>query len=493
MKKLRFPEGFLWGGATADFQYEGGFNEDGRGMITHDIVTSGNVNTPRRMTYILPDGTTGWVNSRENMPDGAKAYCDPNEYYPSHQAVDGYHRIHEDIELMAEMGLNVYRFSICWGRIFPTGDEEEPNEAGLKYYEDVIDDLLAHGMEPLVTINHDELPVYLADTYHGWLSRHTIDCFFKYGKTLVDRYKGKVKYWLTFNEINVYAGYSHLGVTDTSQAVIYQCDHHMFLASALVTKYIHETDPQAMVGTMYASSPCYPLTCKPEDVFMKLQTSRRLYYYSDVMIRGYYPSYAKTLWDQANFELKKEEGDDQILKEGTLDFYSFSCYRSTTVQKGSKINSAGMSFDQNPYLKSTPWGWPIDPMSIRYVLNEVYDRYQVPLFIVENGLGDIDELDENGYCNDDYRINYLKDHFRQIRKAICLDGIPVLGYTMWGIIDLVSLSTGEMKKRYGFISVDMDDVGNGTKNRGRKESFYWMKKFMEDQTIIGEDEDDLII
>ncbi len=446
------------------------------------------------MTYIMPDGTKGTCQVRESMPAGAKGYIDPDIYYPSHQAVDGYHHIHEDIELMAQMGLTVYRFSICWGRIYPTGEEDTPNEAGLSFYESMIDDLLAHHMEPLITICHDEIPAYLADTYDGWLDRHVIDCYVKYGKTLLDRFSSKVKYWLTFNEINAVSGYSMLGCNDAGQMATYQCAHHMFLASALVTKYAHSLRDDIMIGTMYASSPCYPATCKPEDVFKQLQVRRRLFYFSDVMIRGYYPSYAKTLWDYFGGEVKMEEGDAKILKEGTLDFYSFSCYRSSTVQVNTKLSPTNMSLDTNPYLPATPWGWTIDPMSIRYILNEVYDRYQKPIFIVENGLGEIDKLEEDGTIHDKYRIDYLKNHFKEIRKAICLDGIPVLGYTMWGIIDLVSLSTGEMKKRYGFIYVDMDDKGNGTKNRLKKDSFYWMKEFMESNgEILEQDDDPLII
>lgn len=493
---MRFPETFLWGGATADFQYEGGFNEDGRGLLTCDFVSDGNLNTTRVVTYKLPDGTLGKVSWKEDLPEGAVPCFDENTYYPSHYAVDGYHRIHEDIELMAGMGLTVYRFSLCWTRIFPTGFEETPNEAGLKYYEEVIDDLLAHEMEPLVTICHDEIPVAMYEKFDGWSSREAIDCYVKMAKAVVDRYKGKVKYWLTFNEINAVCGFSNLGTHKADQMTTFRAAHNMFLASAITTKYIHEVDPKAMVGTMYASSPAYPATCKPEDVFKQMQVRRRLFYFSDVMIRGYYPSYAPTLWEYFGGEgckIDVTEEDAKILLEGHLDFYSFSFYRTTTVNTQSKLNWNNMSPDLNPYLPSTAWGWPIDPMGIRYVLNEVYDRYQCPLFIVENGMGEVDQLDEKGYVNDDYRIKYLIDHFRQIRKAICLDHIPVLGYTMWGIIDLVSLSTGEMKKRYGFISVDMDDKGNGTKNRGTKESYNWMKAFMEDQTIIGEDDEELIV
>ncbi len=490
MKELHFPNHFLWGGATSDFQYEGGYQEGGRGLLTHDFIRGGSTTQPRLLTYIMPDGTTGACDVHATLPKGAKGYIDPNIYYPSHKAVHGYEYYKEDIALMAEMGLNVYRFSVCWSRIYPTGDEELPNEEGLAFYASMIDTCLSYHIEPLITICHDELPVYLADTYDGWLNRHVIDCYVTYARTLLDRFSSKVKYWITFNEINSLCGYARCGCHDASQMATYQCAHHMFIASAIVTKYAHSLRKDIMMGAMYASSPCYPATCKPEDVFRQLQVRRRLFYFSDVMIRGCYPGYAKTLWEYFGGEVKMEEGDDKILREGTLDFYSFSCYRSTTVSRDSKLRVGNMAFESNPYLKSTAWGWPIDPMSIRYLLNEVYDRYQKPIFIVENGLGEIDKLEEDGTIHDQYRIDYLKDHFREIRKAICLDGVEVLGYTMWGVIDLVSLGTGEMKKRYGFIYVDMDDEGNGSLKRIRKDSFYWMQEFMKSKGEILEQENE---
>ncbi len=476
---MKFPEDLLWGSASSDFQYEGGFQEGGRGLITHDFVTDGSHTTPRMMTYQLPDGTTGSAPMRSSLPEGAVGYIDPHAYYPSHQATDFYHHYKEDIALLAEMGLTVNRFSICWSRIFPTGEEETPNEEGLKFYEDVVDECLKYGIEPLITICHDELPAYLADHYNGWENRHTIDCYLKLCKALFERLKGKVKYWLTFNEINVLQGYSHLGVNSTDFQTMYQCDHHMFIASSLAIKMAKEYMSDCMVGAMFAMSPSYPLTCKPEDVFAQLKARRRVLFYSDVMVRGYYPRYMDSYFKDQHISIKKQIGDDEILKQYTLDFVSFSCYRSTTVNANSEIGVTGLSMDENPYLDSTPWGWPIDPASIRFLLNEIYDRYQKPLFIVENGLGDIDEPDENMFVNDTYRIEYLKNHFNEIKKAVEIDGVPVIGYTMWGGIDLVSLSTGEMKKRYGWVYVDMDDKGHGTLKRVRKASFYWMKEFME--------------
>lgn len=476
---MKFPKEFLWGGASADFQYEGGFNEDGRGIITHDYVTDGSVKQARQMTYILPNGETGSVPVKTDLPDGAVGYFDPNQYYPSHQAVDFYHRYKEDIALYAELGFNVLRFSITWTRIYPTGVEAEPNQKGIEFYRNVIDELLKVNIQPLITICHDEIPAYLANEFDGWSSRKTIDAYLKLCKTLFEEFGDKVKYWLTFNELNVLKGYSMLGTKKTDVQTTYQAHHHLFVASSKAIEMGHKMMPEAQFGAMFAMSPVYPLTCKPEDVFAQMTARRRTLFFSDVMARGKYPNYQKEFFKQHNVTIKMEPGDREVLKANTLDFVSFSCYRSTTVSTESKYDVLVM--DPNPYLPKTPWGWSVDPLSIRYVCNEVYDRYQKPVFVVENGMGEIDQIDEKHYVEDDYRIQYLQDHFEQLEKAINEDGVPVLGYTMWGAIDLVSLSTGEMKKRYGFVLVDMDDKGNGTKDRFKKKSFAWMKNFLAQQ------------
>ena len=476
---MRFPEDLLWGSASADFQYEGGFGEDGRGVITQDFVTDGDVHTPRMMTYRLPDGTTGETPARTTMPEGAVGDFQEGRYYPSHRAVDFYHHYKEDIKYLADMGLTCMRFSICWTRIFPTGMEDRPNEKGLDFYEAVVDECLKYRIEPLITICHDELPAYLAEHYQGWMSRVTIDCYLRLCRALFERLGGKVKYWLTFNEINILNGYSHLGTSECTMQATYQCGHHMFLASALAVKLGHRMMPGALFGAMYAASPVYARTCRPEDVFAQMTVRRRTLFYIDVMARGEYPVWQADFFRSHGVELTAEPGDDEILKQGTIDYVSFSMYRSTTCTPDSELKMNVLSFDTNPWLEATPWGWTIDPLGLRYVLNELWDRYQLPLFIVENGLGMVDEPDENFRVEDDYRINYLKDHFRAIKAAVETDGIPVLGYTMWGGIDLVSLSTGEMKKRYGWVYVDMDDKGRGSLKRYPKKSFYWMKEFME--------------
>lgn len=480
---MKVPETFLWGGATADFQFEGGYDEGGRGLSTRDFETDGSVADPRCNTLKLADGSFGKAKSSffnpDSLPDGAEPCLYEGCYYPSHKAVDFYHHYKEDIALMAGMGYNVFRFSICWSRIFPTGEETVPNEEGLKFYQDVIDEMAKYGMEPLITIHHDELPLALALKYDGWSSRHTIDCYLNYCKVLFERFGKQCRYWLTFNEINAVRGFAACGTHKCDNQTHYNAAHNMFLASARAVKLGHEMMPGSMFGAMYALSEIYPATCKPEDMFRHMQCRRESLYFVDVMARGYYPSYAKDIWARRGVTLHTEPGDEQILREGALDYVSFSYYRSCTVSTESKFNVIGG--DPNPYLQSTPWGWPIDPIGLRYVMNEIYDRYQKPLFIVENGLGAVDEVEADGSIQDDYRIVYLRDHLREMMKAMNEDGVECLGYTMWGCIDLVSLSTGEMKKRYGHIYVDMDDKGNGTLERRKKKSYDWMKQVIATQ------------
>lgn len=475
-KKL--PEDFLWGGATADFQFEGGYGKGGRGILSHDYETDGNQENPRHHTMVLPDGTKIKPKSSfflaEEVPVDANPVFEDGAYYPSHQAVDFYHRYKEDIALMAGMGFNVFRFSICWSRIYPTGEESEPNEEGLKFYDDVINEMAKYGMEPLITICHDELPMDLALKYNGWASKKVIDAYVKLSTTLFERYGDRCRYWLTFNEINAVRGFGPTGVRKSSGQDRYQAAHNMFVASAKVVEIGHKMMPYSQFGAMYAMSELYAATCKPEDVFHQMQQRRENWYFIDIMGRGYYPSYTEELWQRHGFEdLDITEEEKEILFRGQLDFISFSYYRSNTTQAGDDWFNVGGS--PNPYLETTPWGWPVDPLGLRYCMNSIYDRIQKPLFFVENGMGAIDEPDENDYVEDDYRIAYLNDHLSAMADAINIDKVPCLGYTMWGPIDLVSLSTGEMKKRYGFIYVDMDDKGNGSLDRTPKKSYYWMK------------------
>lgn len=481
VQNTKLPQGFLWGGATADFQYEGGFNEGGRGILSRDYETAGSKAQPRHHT--LQDAKGNLIEPKssffdaDSVPAAAQPVFLEHQYYPSHQAVDFYHHYQEDIKLMAGMGFNVFRFSICWSRIFPTGEEEQPNQAGLQFYDDVINELAKYQMEPLITICHDELPMNLAQKYNGWASTKVIDYYVKYARTLFEAFGDRCRYWLTFNEINAVRGFGPTGVRQASGQQRYQAAHNMFVASAKAVQLGHQLMPQSQFGAMYAMSGLYPATCKPEDVFWQLQERRENWYFIDVMSRGYYPNYAPEIWRHHGFQqLNITAADREILQAGQLDYIAFSYYRSNTTQAHDEwFNVGGHA---NPYLPTTPWGWPVDPLGLRYCMNEIYDRLQKPLFIVENGLGAVDQADEHDYVVDDYRIDYLKQHLTAMAAAINIDHVPCLGYTMWGPIDLVSLSTGEMKKRYGLIYVDMDDQGQGTLNRTPKKSYYWMKKII---------------
>lgn len=468
-----FPKDFLWGGATACFQYEGGYQEKGRGLSSHDFETKGSKDKERQITIELKDGSRSQVNYRDSFPIGAKAKIYENVYYPSHIASDFYHHWKEDIDLFAEMGFKVYRFSISWTRIYPLGIEKNPNEEGLKFYEKIIDRLLEYGIEPLVTICHDEVPYYLCEHYDGWSSRKTIDYYVKYAVTLMKRFRHKVKYWITFNEINNVGGYAQMGTHSQDNQTRYQAVHHMFLASSLAIQKGKKIDPNNTFGAMFALSEIYPATCQPEDVLETYLKRRESLMFVDVMSRGYYPNYTKAIFLEKKVQLHIEESDLMLLKDYVIDFISFSYYRSSIVAAHTSVNHMGGM--PNPYLKATKWGVSIDPLGLRYCLNELYDRYQKPLFVIENGLG-AEDIVENGQIHDQYRIDYLAQHIEQLKQAIVIDKIPCFGYTVWGCIDLVSLASGEMKKRYGFVYVDRDDDGNGTLKRIRKDSFYWYQK-----------------
>ena len=456
---MTFPANFLWGGAVAANQCEGAYDEDGKGWSTQDLA---------------PKGIVGAITA-EPTTDNLKL-----------KGIDFYHRYREDIAMLAEMGFSVFRFSIAWSRIFPNGDEETPNEAGLAFYDQLIDECRRHGMEPLVTLSHYETPYHLAKTYDGWCSRKMIDFFKRYVNTVMKRYKGKVHYWLTFNEINsiLHNPYLSGGILtpkeQLSKSDLYQAIHHELVASALVTKMAHEIDPDNKVGCMVIGIPSYPLTPNPDDVIANMEQDRHNLYFTDVQARGAYPKYLNRYFKENGIQIQMEEGDEEILKN-SVDFISFSYYMSTCgcADPDAHPQAAGNIIPgvANPYLRSSQWGWQIDPKGLRYLLNQFYDRYQKPLFIVENGLGARDELIEKDgvlTAEDDYRIEYMREHLLQVEEAI-EDGVEVLGYTSWGCIDLVSASTAQMSKRYGFIYVDRNDDGSGSMTRYRKKSFYWYR------------------
>ena len=456
---MTFPVDFLWGGAVAANQCEGAYDEDGKGWSTQDLA---------------PKGIVGPITDH------------PTEDNLKLQGIDFYHRYKEDIALFAEMGFRVFRFSIAWSRIFPNGDEEVPNEAGLAFYDDLIDECRRHGMEPLVTLSHYETPYHLAKAYDGWCSRKLITFFQRYCKCVMERYKGKVHYWLTFNEINsiLHNPYLSGGILTPkeklSKSALYQAIHHELVASALVTKMAHEIDPDNKVGCMVIGIPSYPLTPNPDDVIANMEQDRHNLYFTDVQARGAYPKYLNRYFKESGIQIKMEEGDEEILKN-SVDFISFSYYMSTCgcADPNAHPQTAGNIIPgvANPYLRSSQWGWQIDPKGLRYLLNQFYDHYQKPLFIVENGLGARDELIEKDgvlTVEDDYRIEYMREHLLQVEEAI-EDGVEVMGYTSWGCIDLVSASTAQMSKRYGFIYVDRNDDGSGSMARYRKKSFYWYR------------------
>lgn len=466
--KLGFPEGFLWGGALAANQCEGGYKEGGKGLTTVDLCPAGE----NRVSVMKGNITELKIKD--------------DEYYPSHEAIDFYHRYKEDIALFGEMGFKCLRISIAWSRIFPNGDEETPNEEGLKFYDSMFEEMIKNNIEPVVTICHFDTPIGIIEKFGGWKNRKFVDFYLNYCKVIFERYKDKVKYWMTFNEINMILHLPFMGAgvrfseDDDKLQVMYQSAHHELIASALATKLAHEIIPGSMVGCMLAAGEFYPYTCNPKDVMEAKRKDRENLMFIDVQSRGEYPGYAKRFFRENNIEIAMEEEDERILKENTVDFIGFSYYASRCASVDPEVLSgktSGNAFKsvRNPYVKVSEWGWQIDPEGLRITCNSLYDRYQKPLFIVENGLGANDVIEADGSINDDYRIDYLREHIKAMKEAV-LDGVNLIGYTPWGCIDLVSASTGEMRKRYGFIYVDKDNEGNGTLERRKKKSFDWYKK-----------------
>lgn len=455
-----FPENFLWGGAVAANQCEGAYDEDGKGLSIQDV---------------MPHGIKG-ARTAAPTEDNMKLV-----------AVDFYHRYQEDIRLFAEMGFKVFRLSIAWSRIFPKGDEKEPNEKGLEFYDRVFDECHRYGIEPLVTISHYETPLYLAEHYNGWSNRALIGFYENYVRTVFTRYKDKVRYWLTFNEINsildapFMSGGINTSKEELSESDLYQAIHHELVASALATKIGHEINPDFQIGCMILSMPVYPLSPNPSDVIRTMEENHKNTMFTDIHVRGEYPGYMKRYLRERGIRVEFVPEDAEILKN-TVDFISFSYYVSVCATADAKKNIRGegnlLGGVPNPYLKASEWGWQIDPQGLRYICNELWDKYRKPLFVVENGLGAVDvpvtDEDGNKTVEDDYRIEYMRDHLLQLEEAI-EDGVAVMGYTSWGCIDLVSASTAELKKRYGLIYVDRNDDGSGTLERYRKKSFYWYK------------------
>ncbi|MCI1966492.1 MAG: glycoside hydrolase family 1 protein [Oscillospiraceae bacterium] len=466
MSVYQFPKNFLWGGATAANQIEGAWNVDGKGPSVMDYMAGGNRTTPRHVTPELEPGT----------------------FYPNHEAIDFFHYYKEDIALFAEMGFKVFRLSIAWSRIFPHGDETEPNPAGLAFYDRVFDELRKYKIEPLVTLSHYELPMGLCKDYGGWQNRKVIDFFLRYADTVMHRYRDQVKYWITFNEINClttdfgayFGGGMVLTPEQNTEQIRFQALHHQLVASAKAVKLGHAINPDFKIGCMICYMTAYPLTCSPEDVLLSQEFDQiHNGIAGDVQVRGAYPAFTERFFREHHVHLKVMPDDKKSLAEGTVDYYTFSYYSSVclTAHPDPSFQNQGnmMGGCKNPYLKSSQWGWQIDPQGLRWVLNHLYDRYRIPLMVVENGIGALDTVEPDGSIHDPYRVEYYRRHIEQMSEAV-KDGVDLIGYTTWGPIDLVSASTGEMAKRYGFIYVDKRDDGSGNGARSRKDSFYWYKK-----------------
>ena len=461
-------ENFLWGGAVAAHQLEGGWQEGGKGISIADVMTAGDYKTARKITDGVLDG----------------------ENYPNHTAIEFYSHYKEDIKLFAEMGFKCFRTSIAWTRIFPEGEEEQPNEAGLKFYDDMFDTCLQYGIEPVVTLSHFEMPFALVKKYGGFRSRKCIDAFVRFSEVCFKRYKDKVKYWMTFNEINNQASYenpwapfTNSGIVyeegENKEAVMYQAAHYELVASAEAVRIGKEINPDFQIGCMIAMTPIYPYSCNPKDMMMALSGMQKRFWFADVHVRGEYPAYILKYLASRHIELDMTEEDKEILKNGCVDYIGFSYYMSFAV-RAEDDNPEYIYREEeckvdNPHIETTDWGWAVDPEGLRWSMNWLYDRYQLPLFIVENGMGAYDKVEEDGSIHDPYRIEYLRKHIKAMKKCVDADGVDLIGYTPWGCIDLVSAGTGEMEKRYGFIYVDKDNQGNGTLKRSKKDSFEWYK------------------
>lgn len=477
MKKVPtgFPENFMWGGAIAANQAEGAWQEGGKGPCVADILRVQDKGDPRKRS-----------NKETSLEDIQFALQDTEGHYPKRTAIDFYHTYKEDLHMLAGTGMNAFRTSINWARIFPNGDDAQPNEEGLKFYDNLIDEMLKNGMEPLITLSHYEMPLNIATKYKGWYGRETIDMFVKYCEVVFKRFKGKVKYWILVNQINLihHESFNHLGIPEDSVENLWEAKfqgvHNECTACAMATKIGHEIDPNFEIGMMIYDGLSEPLTCKPDDVFANMKRNQMEYFFTDLLIRGEYPGYALRFFQEKGFNLDIRPEDEKVLKENTADFLAMSYYYTICASKES-MEEYGVNEDgalSNPHIDASEWGWGIDPVGLRTVLNYYYDRYQKPIIIAENGFGTIDTISEDGKIHDERRISYLRQHVANIKEAI-IDGVDVIGYFPWGPIDIISCSSSEMNKRYGFIYVDQDNYGVGSKKRMKKDSYDWYKKVVE--------------
>ena len=437
-----------------------------------DLVTSGSYEVPREICKDIEEG----------------------KIYPSHDGIDFYHRFREDIALFGEMGFKALRISIDWSRIYPNGDDEEPNKKGIEYYQSVVDELIKNGIEPIVTLYHFEMPVNLVRKYGSWTNRKVIDFYLKYCKTMFEALKGKVKYWVTFNEMNhidpqteasdiftyIIAGLKFSEMVEKKQTLA-TIGYNMTLAGVKAVELAHEIDPNNKVGCVFGLTPVYPINCNPVNVMNAFKEMDRDFYQIDAMCNGRFPQYKLKEYKDSNIQLEISNEDKESFYNGKLDFIGVNYYSTSVAHYEGDDDGEETLFGgvQNPYLEKSKWGWSIDPIGLRYLLNYVYRKYELPIIVSENGLGAMDKVEEDGSINDDYRIDYLNQHLIQLKKAAEEDGVDCFGYLMWGPIDLVSATTGEMKKRYGFIYVDKQDDGTGDYSRKKKKSFDWFKEVIE--------------
>ncbi|MCM0582050.1 6-phospho-beta-glucosidase [Weissella diestrammenae] len=479
--EYQMPDDFLWGVAVAAHQLEGAWDIDGKGVSIADVMLAG--------------------ENKKIQTGGRRVVTDdvlPNGNYPNHRGIDFYHTYPKDFKLLAELGIKAFRTSIAWTRIFPNGDESEPNEAGLKFYDDMIDDMLRHEIEPVLTMSHFEMPYHLVKTYGGWRNRKLIDFWLNFAEVVLRRYGDRVTYWMTFNEINNQMAWqdSHPMLqnsglkdypSDQAERLMYQASHYELVASALTTKLAHEINTELQIGCMIAFNPVYPATSKPEDIMMAERAMQNRYYWGEVHATGKYPNWLLSYWQHKDLAIDYTDEDLTIIAEYPVDFVGFSYYMSWTV---TDTGDEWLFYDEeknhgdNPYLQKSDWGWQIDPVGVRYAMNWMWDRWHKPMFIVENGFGAYDQLQTDGSVHDDYRIAYFRDHIKAMKKAVVLDKIPLIGYCPWSGIDIVSASTGEMAKRYGFIYVDLDDLGHGTGMRYRKDSFAWYQQVIQSNGAV---------
>ncbi|OCN06189.1 hypothetical protein A4S06_00300 [Erysipelotrichaceae bacterium MTC7] len=482
---MSISKDFLWGGAISAVQCEGAWDEDGKSPVTSDYGLVGSAEKMRTLTYKDKSGKITETMFFNPLPDGAHYAVDESRHYINHKGSDFYHRYKEDIALFGEMGFKTLNLSISWARIYPYGVEDGVNQKGVEFYRDVFKECKKYGIEPLVTLHKYDTPVYFTEKFGGWNSREMIDEFYEFSKVCFEEYKDLVTYWATFNEINSLAIPAFLPQElpkEVLQSNFTQL-HHQLLASAKVTALAHEMNPDYKVGCMFSGLFYYPLTCDPKDILASQSAIRNMCYYcSDTQVNGEYPYYARSVWNDLGIELDISNQDVIDLSKGKSDFVAFSYYMTncvTTHKDEVQMAKGNLSIGhRNPYLKYSEWDWSMDPDGLKYALHDVYGRYQIPVFIIENGLGAIDEVTADKKVHDNYRIDYLKKHIKSMKEAI-EEGVDVMGYTTWGSIDIVSVSSGQMSKRYGFIYVDMDDEGNGTFDRYRKDSFYWYKKVIE--------------